>query len=267
VTALLPPFTRQGTYLDVTVSSVGSATSLDGGTLLMTALRGPDGNVYAVAQGKIVTSRRGDFLARFDTNRRPTGQTLVTAQVPQGALLEKEVAFEFQKQKELKYQLQNPDFTTAARIARRINDELGGKYATAEDGGTVAVLMPYTFEGGVVDLVARIESLDVEQDTRAKVVINPRTGTIVMGEQVRVSPVAIAQGNLRVEIRDEERKANGPVGFDRREAHHVALLSKGTSVADIAASLNEIGASGDDLISLFQALKASGALVAELEIQ
>ena len=143
-TALLPPFSRQGSRLDVTVSSVGAATSLAGGALLMTSLRGPDGNVYAMAQGKVITQKG-------TAGTGGGGGTLVTAQVPQGAILEKEVAFDFAGQKELKYQLQNADFTTAARIAHKMNEELGGKYATAEDAALVSVVIPYGFEGSPVD--------------------------------------------------------------------------------------------------------------------
>ena len=295
-TAILPPFSRQGARLDVTVSSVGSATSLDGGALLMTSLRGPDGVVYAMAQGKIITQKKGSFSSGSGT--------LVTAQVPQGAILEKEVSLDFAGQKELKYQLHNPDFTTAARIVHRVNEELGGKYASAEDAALVSIVIPYGFEGTPVDFVAQVESLDIEADRVAKVVINQRSGTIVMGENVRVSPVAVAHGNLRIEIKGETKtlgadgtrltsdgkagdpfvaagEANaaapaepGTAGTNEsstsatgKKRGHILVINKGASIADIATSLNEIGAGAEDLVSLLQALKSAGALVAEVEIQ
>ncbi len=258
VSAILPPFSRMGSHLDVTISSVGTASSLDGGILLMTALRGADGQVYAMAQGKVVT------LKRDGGGSKASGQSMVTAAVPGGALLEKEINFDLGAEKVVKYQLLTPDFTTAARISRRINDELGGKYATAVDPATVEVIFPYTWEGTPVDLIAQIEAIEVEADRRAKVVINQRTGTVVLGENVRVLPVAIAHNNLKIEVKDEDRKpgSNTPTGPQR-----LMLMGQGTSVAEIAAGLNAMGAGADDLISLIQALKASGALVAEIETQ
>lgn len=264
VSATLPPFSKVGGRVDVTVSSVGSATSLDGGTLLATALRAPDGNVYAMAQGKIVTSKRSEGSTKVG------GQTLVTAQVPNGALLEKEVTYDLSSTKELRYQLLHPDFTTAARMARRINEELGGKYATASDAASIEIIPPYTYEGTMVELVAQLESVDVEADRKAKVVINQRTGTVVLGEHVQIAPVAIAHNNLKIEIREPAAVANdgntseaAPAG----KAKQVMVVKPAPNVADVAASLNEMGASADDLVTLLNSLKAAGALLAEVEVQ
>lgn len=260
VSAVLPPFAKAGSKLDVTVSSVGSATSLDGGALVATSLRAPDGKVYAMAQGKILTTKRTD-------NARVGGQSVVTAAVPDGAILEREVAFDLQSQKELHYHLNQPDFTTAARIARRINEELGGKYAMAVDAATVDVILPYQFDGTAVDLVAQIESIEVEADRKAKVVVNQRTGTIVFGDNVRLAPVAVAHGNLKIEVREVAKIAPGYEEGDTTKTQSVLSLQPGPSIAEVAASLNEIGASAEDLVALIRALKASGALLAEVEVQ
>jgi flagellar P-ring protein precursor FlgI len=172
--------------------------------------------------------------------------------------------------KEFRYQLLNPDFTTAVRAARSINEELGGKYATALDAATVDVLPPYHYEANPVELLAQIEGIEVEADTRSKVVINPKTGTVVLGGQVRISPVAIAQGNLKIEIKEERGPANEGGGGEETSAtkdQKLMVMKKGANIADIASSLNEMGATSEDLISLLQALKASGALMAEIEMQ
>lgn len=260
VSAVLPPFAKAGSKLDVTVSSVGSATSLDGGALVATSLRAPDGKVYAMAQGKILTTKRSD-------NARVGGQTVVTAAVPDGAILEKEVAFDLQSQKELRYHLIQADFTTAARIARRINEELGGKYAIASDAATVDVILPYQYEGTAVDLVAQIEAVDVEADRKAKIVVNQRTGTVVLGDNVRLAPVAVAHGNLKIEVRDNAKVAAGVPVDDAVKTQTVMTLQPGPSIAEVASSLNEIGASAEDLVALIRALRASGALLAEVEVQ
>lgn len=255
--AVLPPFARSGSRLDVTVSAIGGASSLDGGNLLITSLRGPDGQIYAMAQGKIMTIKRGDG--------KGVGQTLVTAQVPGGAILEKEIAFDFSTQREMHYYLQNPDFTTAARAARRINEELGGKYATATDAASIDVILPYSLDATPVETIAQIERIDIEADRKAKVVINPRTGTVVLGENVRIlGGVGIAHNNLQIEIKDTSSKGSSN---DNSKTHKVMVLNPGPSIAEIAGSLNEIGASADDLVALIQSLKTAGALTAEIEIQ
>lgn len=264
VTALLPAFSRVGAQLDVTVSSIGTATSLDGGTLMMTALKAPDGKVYGMAQGKLITTKRAERL-----RGGPTGQSLVTATIPGGGLVEREVEFDMTQQHEIEYQLLAADFTTAARVARAINEELGGKYATPKDAGTVHVIFPYSHTGTPVDVIAQIENIEVEMDRRAKVVINQRTGTIVLGSQVKILPVAIAHNNLAVEVRELASTAQGVVpGLEPPpKPKKVMLMEKSATIADLVGSLNEMGASADDLVALIQSLKSSGALVAEVVIQ
>lgn len=267
VTATLPPYSKTGTRLDIHVSSVGSASSLEGGTLMMSALRGADGKVYGMGTGKILAMKKSG--GGGGGAGASSGQNLVTGMIPGGATLEREIPQNFSTMKEFRYQLLNPDFTTAVRMSRRINEELGGKYASAVDAATVDILPPYQYEPNPVELLAQIEVIEVEADTRSKVVINPKTGTVVLGDQVRISPVAIAQGNLKIEIRDERAPAAEAAGGDpaAKKDQKLMLMKRGTSIADIASSLNDMGASSEDLISLLQALKASGALVAEIEMQ
>ena len=187
VSAVLPAFARTGATLDVTVSSVGSASSLEGGTLMMTALKGPDGQVYAMAQGKVLIETRTGKGAGSGNSKH-----LLSGGIAGGALVEREIQYGWADLKELRYQLHVPDFTTSARVAVRINEELSGRYAIAQDAGAVQVIIPYGFEATPVDLIARIESIEVESDRAAKVVVNPRTGTVVLGQTVRILPVAIA---------------------------------------------------------------------------
>ncbi len=265
VSAVLPPFARVGAPLDITVSSVGTASSLEGGTLMMTALRGPDGQVYAMAQGKVmVESRTGKNTG--------AAKHLVTAQLTGGAIIEKEIVYNWADLKELRYQLHTPDFTTSARVAHRINEELSGRFAIPQDAGAVQVVIPYGFEGTPVDLIAQIESIDIEPDRAAKVVVNPRTGTVVLGDSVRILPVAIAHGNLSVEVKEtrapasEDPAAMAAAGPTEKNKNKVMLVQGSASISDLVAGLNDMGASADDLVAVLKSLKASGALLAELEI-
>ncbi len=274
VTAILPPFTRAGAKLDVIVSSIGSASSLEGGSLMMTPLKGADGKVYAIAAGRLGVTRRAE---------RSTSafQSMLSTVIPQAAILERDVSFNFADIKSLKYQLSQPDFTTAARISQKINEELGGKYATATDPGTVDVILPYGLDENPVDVVARIESVDIEPDRRAVVVVNRKSGTVVLGENVHVYPVAIAHNNLRILIKDDARNPSAdnpnadPVRAGQGEltpvptkpTRQVEFATRGTSIADVVTSLNEVGASPDDLVFLIKSLQETGALVAELELK
>lgn len=264
VTGQLPAFARIGSAIDVTVSSIGSASSLDGGNLLMTSLRGSDGKVYAVAQGKIVMQKKEGS----GSSRGQTG-SLVTASVPSGAMVEREIVYNWSDLKALRYQLHAADFTTAARVARRINEELAGKYATSSDAATIDVIVPYGFEGTTVDLIAQLESIDIEADRQAKVVVNPRTGTVVLGQNVQVLPVAIAHSGLRLEIQANGRgPASGGGGGSGRgkQGKRMIMMNRGATIADLVQSLNNMGASAEELTSLLQSLRAAGALQAELEI-
>lgn len=269
VSAILPPFARTGSAIDVTISSVGNASSLENGTLMMTALRGPDGVVYAMTQGKVLIEQR------TGKNTGGGGKSLLTAVIPNGAIIEKEIQYGWSDLKELRYQLHKPDFTTSARIAIRINEELSGRFAIAQDAGAVQVIVPYGYEGTPVDLIAQIEAIDVEADQSARVVVNPRTGTVVLGENVRLLPTAVAHGNLSVEVKDprppaseggEAAAAEADAGAQKPK-NRVMMVSGTANVSELVSGLNAMGATADDLMAVLKALKASGALIAELEVQ
>jgi flagellar P-ring protein precursor FlgI len=241
---------------------------------MMTALKGADSRIYAMAQGKINPMKKND-----KGGGGGGGANMVSAVIPNGAILEREIPFDFTKEKELRYLLLNPDFTTAARMAKKINEELGGKYASANDPSTVDIIYPYQFEGTPVELVAQLESIEVEPDRKARVVINPRTGTVILGESVRIAPVAIAHANLKVEVSSDSAAAPRAPGSVQQQAadnasktgdaksKRVMVMNNGTNIAEVVMSLNEMGATPDDLITLLQSLKAAGALMADLEMQ
>lgn len=245
VTATLPAFAKAGNPIDVSVSALGDSSSLEGGMLLQTPLRAANETVFAVAQGSI-------SIGSGDKN-------MITTQgrVPNGALIEKDVQADFASRKMFRLTLQNPDFTTAARTVLTINKELGGQYATAKDAGTIDIVTPFAYENRGVELLATIESINVNPDSRAVVIINEKTGTVVIGERVKISKVAISHGTLSVKVGDG--KKSGP-------EEKVAVLDSGTSVGDLVQSFNRLGVSPKDLITILQAIKAAGALQGELEI-
>lgn len=245
VTATLPPFSRAGNQLDVTVNSIGDASDLRGGTLVQTPLRAANQEIYVVAQGSILLGQEGKI--------HPT-----VGRIPNGGLIEKDVAENFSDRKLFRITLHNPDFTTAARVSKTLNKELGGKYAVAKDAGTVDVTTPYSFEGKGVELLATIESVQISPDTRAKVVVNEKTGTVVIGEQVRISKVAISHGDLTVQVGEKKDKKGG--------GDHIAIIDGSVSVGDLVKAMNQLGVSPKDLITILQSVKAAGALQGELEI-
>ncbi len=247
VTAKLPPFARLGQKIDVTISSIGDASSLAGGTLLVTPLKGGDGNIYAVASGNLSIGglKKG---AKFAT----------TALIPSGASVEKELNIEFDKKQALRFNLNNPDFTTAARIEKVINQELGGKYASAKDSSTIDLIIPAQYERNIVQLMAIIENYKVNPDQIAKIVINERTGTIISGGEVAVSPVAISHGDLTIEVKNDSGGKGKPGS--------VYMMDKGTSLNELVKGLNALGVTPEDLISIFQALKKEGALIGDIEL-
>ena len=248
VTAKLPPFARVGQKVDLIVSSIGDASSLAGGTLLVTPLKAGDGNIYAVGSGPLSVGglKKG---AKFAT----------TATLPGGATVEKELITEFEKKNSLRLSLNNPDFTTAARIEKIINEELGGKFASAKDSTTIDLIVPSQYERNIVQLMAIIENFKVNTDSTAKIVINERTGTIVAGGDVMVRPVAISHGDLTVEVKgDGDAKAAKPGS--------IYYMEKGTTLSELVKSLNAFGVAPEDLISIFQTLKRDGALVGEIEL-
>lgn len=246
VTAKLPAFARVGQNIDVTVSSVGDASSLAGGTLLVTPLKAGDGNIYAIASGPLSIGglKRG---AKFAT----------TALVPSGAIVEREVELNFDKKDSIRLSLNEADFTTAARIEKTINQELGGKYASAKDATTVDLIVPVNYQRRVVELLAIVENFKVISDQKARIVINERTGTIVTGGDVILKPVAISHGELTIQIGE---------GAGKNQGQSLYYMDKQTSLNDLVKSLNSYGATPDDLISIFQALKQNGALVGEIEL-
>ena len=288
VTANLPPFARVGGRLDVIVSSIGDSKSLQGGTLLLTPLRGTDKKVYVVAQGPLsVGGFAGGGGGASSSKNHPT-----IGRVPDGGLVEREVVQDFTNRSAIRLTLHNPDFTTSARITRTINQELGGIYARSRDAATIDVMIPYDFDGSVVDLMARIERLQIRKDNPARIVINERTGTIVVGDAVRVSTVAIAHGNLTLEIKSEEKVTEEPVMVAPEQGpvpeqpviakktttvkettvkfnepgDKLLTVPEGATLGDVVKGLNTLGVTPRDLISILQALKAQGALQAELEI-
>ncbi len=275
VTANLPPFGTQGTRVDVTVSALGDSKSLQGGTLLVTPLLGADGNVYAVAQGSVAI---GGFSAEGDAAKVTKGVPTV-GRISNGALIEREIDFALNRLGQLRMALRNPDFTTAKRIASAVNDFIGQPTAEPLDPSTVQLSIPPKYHGNVVELITEIEQLQVEPDLPAKIVIDERSGVIVMGRDVRVSMVAVAQGNLTVAI-TETPQVSQPAPFSRgqtrvvprtqvgvsEEGKKLATIKDGVSLQHVVDGLNALGIGPRDMISILQAIKASGAIQADIEV-
>jgi flagellar P-ring protein precursor FlgI len=277
VTTDLPPFARTGSRIDVLVSSIGDAENLQGGTLLFTPLKAADQQVYAVAQGPVST---GGFVVGGASGSEVQKNFPTVGRVINGALIEKEIPNKFNQKQSLTLTLHSPDFTTSSRVARAINIAFYDQIARTHDAGTIEVKVPEKYMGKVVALVTMIESLGVTPDTISKVIINERTGTVIMGENVRISTVAIAHGNLSIEI-SENSSVSQPLPFSEggetvvtpdtevlvQEGNNpIFLVNSGVSIAEVVKALNALGVSPRDLIAIFQALKAAGALQAELEI-
>jgi flagellar P-ring protein FlgI len=276
VTANLAPFGTQGTRFDVTVSSLGDAKSLQGGTLLVTPLLGADGEVYAVAQGSIAIA---GFSAQGEAASITRGVPTV-GRIANGALIEREIDFQLNRQKGLRLALRNPDLTTARRIAAVINDFIGDTTAEPTDPSTVTVQIPKNYRGNMIQLLTEIEQLRVEPDQRARIVVDERSGIIVMGKDVRVSNVAVAQGNLTVTISEQPQVSQpGPlsngqtvvvprtgVKVDAGEGARLAIVKEGVTLREVVDGLNALGIGPRDLISILQAIKASGALQADIEV-
>jgi flagellar P-ring protein precursor FlgI len=270
VTTNLPAFVKIGDKLDVTVSSLGDATSLQGGTLLMTPLSGPDEDVYAVAQGTISVGGLYDFGNAPPIARQPT----TVGRVPGGALVEKEVGVSMGQGNILSIVLNQPDFTTAYRVAYTIAKK--GMEARAVDAGTIAVSISENED--LVPLVAKIENLKVVPDVVARVVINERTGTVVIGENVRLAPVAVTYGNINVSIqnvdytqynygKEDQQWMSTETNLKVKDQTKLLVgVEEGANLKDLIKALNAIGASSRDLIAILQAIKKAGALTGELEI-
>jgi flagellar P-ring protein precursor FlgI len=275
VTGNLPAFATQGTRVDVVVSALGDAKSLQGGTLLVTPLLGADGEVYAVAQGTVAVA---GFQAEGEAAKVVRGVPTV-GRISNGAVVEREIDFALNRMTSLRLALRNPDLTTAKRIAGAINDFIGVQTAEPIDRATVALTVPPKYHGNIVALLTEIEPLQVEPDQTAKVVIDERSGIIVMGRDVRVGTVAVAQGNLTVTI-SETPLVSQPAPFSRGETVEVprstvtvtedgrqfGIVNEGVSLRELVDGLNALGVGPRDLISILQAIKAAGAVQAEIEV-
>jgi flagellar P-ring protein precursor FlgI len=274
VTATLPPFAKQGTKLDVLVSSLGDAKTIAGGTLIMTPLKGADSQVYAVAQGSILTNSFAfGGQGASATKNHPTA-----GRIPAGALVERELPNVLAGKSSLRLNLAQSDFTTASRIVAAINKTFKG-VAGSSDGGSVMVQIPDEFASRPVEFIAQLENLEVTQDQPARVVVNERTGTIVMGDKVKISSVAVSHGNLTLTIK-ETPKVSQPKPLSKGETKEVprtelkvqeeqkrlSLLPEGNTIGDVVRGLNLLGVTPRDLISILQSIKAAGALQAELVI-
>jgi flagellar P-ring protein FlgI len=276
VTANLPAFATQGSRMDVSVSAMGDAKSLQGGTLLVTQMMGADGQIYGLAQGPVVI---GGFSAQGQA-ATVTKNVPTAGRIPNGALVEREIGYQLAAAKSLRLSLRNPDLTTAMRIATAVNAYLGGAVATALDPATVRLDIPASYTGGATGLLTDIEQIKVTPDKPAKVVINEQSGVVVMGADVRISTVAIAQGNLTIRI-NETPQASQPnpmaggntvvlprsqVQVDEGSAARMVAMPEGVSLQKLVDGLNALGVGPRDIISILQAIKAAGALQAEIEV-
>lgn len=274
VTAKMPASARPGSPLDVTISSMGDAKSLLGGVLLLTPLRGLDGRVYAVAQGSLTL---GGYSAEGQATAAQKNITTV-ARIPNGATVEREVAFQFNKQEFLTVNMANQDFGTTMQVVGRINSAVGGQFAKAVDGATIQIAIPPKFHGNMVPLVASLENLDISPDSRARVVVDEKTGTVVLGGNVRLNRVAVAHGNLQIVVA-ESPNVSQPGAFSGgqtvvtqqtdvkvKEQNNRLLLMEGATLQELVDGLNSVGATPRDLISILRTLKTAGSLHADLEV-
>ena len=295
VNATLPPFARIGKTIDVTLSSIGDADSLQGGTLLLTPLKGVDGNIYALAQGAISV---GGFNASGDAGGGVTKNHPTVARITNGATVEKEIPISLADKKDLTLVLNDPDFMTAVRVARVINAEFGQELTKPVDSGTIQIGIPAEYQENIVQMMAQIGNLQVQPDTVAKVIVNEKTGTVVIGENVRIMNVAIAHGNLSIQIK-ENKNVSQPLPFSpegigagptrseegvvvapggstvvtpdtdvsvSEENARLMLVPEGRTIGELVRALNALGVTPRDLIVILQAIKSAGALQAELEI-
>ena len=277
VTASLPPFARYGTTIDVLISSIGDAESLQGGTLVMTPLKGADNQLYAIAQGPVLV---GGFASSGGAGGGVQKNHPTVARIPGGATIERELAFDLNSLPSLTIALDIPDFTTALRLSDAINSRMDKVKAVPVDSGTIKVDIPQDYTESHVSLIASLEQINIEPDLEAKIILSERTGTVIMGDKVMISPVAIAHGNLSVEIK-EKKDVSQPAPFSEgdtvvtpdsevnvsEEQNKLLVVDPpNAELGSVVKALNAIGVTPRDLITVFQAIKASGALQAELEI-
>jgi len=277
VTGSLPAFARQGTRIDVTISALGDAKSLQGGVLLVTPMLGADGEVYAIAQGQVAIA---GFSAQGDAQSVVKGVP-TSGRIANGAIIEREIPFDFADQKFIKLALRNPDFTTAARITDAINSYVGSVAATTIDSGTVSINIDRSRREDLIQMLTDIEQLRIQPDQAAKVIIDEKSGIVVIGENVRINPIAIAQGNLTIRI-TETPQVSQPAPFsmtgetvtvprtdievDEQSGNKLNILKSGVSLQELVDGLNALGVGPRDMISILQAVKAAGALQAEIEV-
>lgn len=277
VTASLPPFARAGSSIDVTISAIGDADSLLGGTLVMTPLNAADGEIYAVAQGTIIA---GGVAAQGDGGGVVQGVP-TSGVIPSGATVEREVAFEFADLEVIRLALRSPDFTTAARIETAINRAFGRGVAVMLDAGTVRLDIVATRTTSPAHALVQVENILVEPERRARVVVDQRSGTIVMGEDVRISRVAVSQGNLTLRIQEDPLIVqpnpfsegqtvivpNTNAQIEEEPGIGLAEIPDGTSLSEVVAGLNALGVSPRDMIDILKSIKAAGALHAEFVVR
>ena len=279
VTAKLPPFIKIGQNIDVTLSSVGDASSLQGGTLLATPLKGLNNKIYAMAQGPISI---GGFEVEGTTSNQQKNH-LTVARIPNGASVEREVPVSFASKERITISLDTADFTTISRMTKAIDSSIGDSVAQAKDGATVEIKIPKNYRGREVAFLAAIENIEITPDQSARVVLNERTGTVVMGENVKINQLAISHGNLSLQVKSTQSRTpttaellDSPASEDIILANKPATtgdlgqrlisLAPGATLGEVVRALNSVGVAPRDLIAIFQSIKASGALQAELEI-
>ena len=277
VTATLPPFARQGSRIDATVSALGDSSSLLGGTLLVTPLLGADGEVYAVAQGQLAV---GGFTAEGAAETITKGVP-TSARIANGAIIEREVGFELANMETFKLNLRNPDFTTARRIAQAVNAFLGSNSARPSDLSTVHVRVPKSYRQNVINLLTDIEQLRIQPDQLARVIIDEQSGIIVMGENVRISTVAIAQGNLTIRVTETQQVSQpGPfaevgttttversdIEVEEDSDKRLMVVNEGVTLQELVNGLNALGIGPRDMITILQAIKAAGAMQADIQV-
>lgn len=277
VTAALPPFARAGSQIDVTVSAIGDASSLLGGTLVMTPLNAADGQIYAVSQGSIIA---GGVSAEGDAARVTRGVP-TSGLIPSGARVEREVAFDFSTIRDFRLALRNPDFTTAARIAAAINADIGVRIARMLDSGTVQIDLARAGIDTPALLMAQIENIEVQTSTKARVVVDQRSGTIILGSDVRISRVAVTQGNLTLSVEEQPLVvqpnpfADGQTvviprttaSIEEQPGNGLAIVDTSISLPQVVSGLNALGVSARDMIDILKSIKAAGALHAEFIVQ
>ena len=295
VSATLPPFARIGKKIDITLSSIGDAKSLSGGTLLLTPLQGVNGKTYALAQGAVSI---GGYTAGGDAGGGVTKNHPTVGRISGGATIEREIPLSIMNKQELTIMLDNPDFNTVTRVADAINTRLEESLATPIDSGTLKLKIPARLQGKVVNLIARVGDLEVTPDNIAKIIVNEKTGTVVIGQNVSIQEVAVAHGNLSIQIK-ETKEVSQPLPFSpaglgagpkevgggiiaapggstivtpdsdvrvAEEKNQLILIPPGNTIGELVKGLNAIGVTPRDLITILQALKAAGALQGELEI-